>query len=288
MEGIQQCQSLIGALQWTVTLGRCDVMCAVMSMSSFCAAPRLGHLERSKRICGHLMNTSDCKIRFSTHDIDHSDIPTVKQDWFQIHGETKELSPTDCPEPWGKSVTLTHCVDANLVHDITTGGSVTACLHFINGTPIDAFSEKQATIETATCGSEFVAARTCVEQTIDLRATLRHLGANVNTKSHMFGDNESVVNSSTTLCTKLTKHHNLLSFHRVCEAIASGCVDFIHSPGKSNPADTLSKHWAFDDVKSILLPIMHQFGDPDLMERKQNQFTRKQNKNTCCICSFAH
>ena len=214
------------------------------------------------------MSTSDYKIRFRTHDIDYSDVPTVKHDWFQIYGETTELLPTDCTEPRGKSVTLTHYVDANLMHDITTGRSVTTCLHFINGTPIDAYSKKQATIETANYGSEFVAACTCVEQIIDLRTTLRYLGVNVNTKSYMFGDNESVVNSSTTLHAKLTKRHNLLSFHRVREAIASGYVDFIHLPGKSNPADILSKHWAFNDVKSILLPIMHQFGDPDLIESK--------------------
>ena len=50
-----------------------------------------------------------------------------------------------------------------LLHDVLTGRSVTACLHFVNATPIDWFSKKQATVETATYGAEFVAARTCVE-----------------------------------------------------------------------------------------------------------------------------
>ena len=265
INGIQQYQSLIGSLQWTVTLGRYDVMCAIMTMSSFRAAPRIGHLERLKRICGYLINTSDYKLRFRTHPIDYSDVPEKEYDWFQIYGDVKEMLPADCPKPLGKSVILTHYVDANLMHDITTGRSVTACLHFINGTPIDAYSKKQPTVETATYGSEFVAARTCVEQIIDLRTTLRYLGVNTNTKSYMFGDNESVVNSSTTLYAKLTKRHNLLSFHRVREAIASGFVNFIYLPGKKNPADVLSKHWSFDDVRSILLPIMHYYGDPPQM-----------------------
>ena len=155
------------------------------------------------------------------------------------------------------------------MHDVTTGRSVTACLHFINGTPIDAFSKKQPTVETATYGSEFVAARTCVEQIIDLRTTLRYLGVHVNGKSHMFGDNESVVNSSMTLYAKLTKRHNLLSFHRVREAIASRYVDVVYLPGPKNPADVLSKHWAFDDVKNVLLPIMHQYGDP--LQQNENK-----------------
>ena len=49
-DGIAKCQSLIGALQWTISLGRFDIAATVMSMSSFRAA----HTERVKRICGHL------------------------------------------------------------------------------------------------------------------------------------------------------------------------------------------------------------------------------------------
>jgi Reverse transcriptase (RNA-dependent DNA polymerase) len=47
-EGVQQYQSLIGSLQWAVSLGRCDVTTAVMTLSSFRAIPRRGHLKRAK------------------------------------------------------------------------------------------------------------------------------------------------------------------------------------------------------------------------------------------------
>ena len=36
---IQNYQSLIGSLQWAVSLGRFNIATAVMSMSSFCALP---------------------------------------------------------------------------------------------------------------------------------------------------------------------------------------------------------------------------------------------------------
>ena len=84
--------------------------------------------------------------------------------------------PHDAPEPLAHFVTFTHYVDANLMHNIVTRCSVTGVLHLINQTPIDWFSKKQATVETATYGSEFVAARTCVEQIIDLHNVLRYLG----------------------------------------------------------------------------------------------------------------
>jgi hypothetical protein len=51
----------------------------------------------------------------------------------------------------------------NLRHDIAMGRSVTGILHLMNKAPIEWYSKKQATVETATYGSEFVAARICTE-----------------------------------------------------------------------------------------------------------------------------
>ena len=152
-------------------------------------------------------------------------------------------------------------MDANLMHDMTSGKSVTGILHLINKTPIDWFSKKQSTVETATYGSEFVAARTCVEQIIDLRTTLRYLGVPIRGTSYMFGDNQSVVNSSSHPVAKLSKRHTMLSFHRVRAAVASGMVKFHFIHGKENPADILSKHWSYNDVWKLLKPILFWQGD---------------------------
>ena len=77
----------------------------------------------------------------------------------------------------------------------------------------------------------------------------------------MFGDNESVVKSSTGIYAKLHKRHNALSFHQVREAIASKYVDFIFINGKDNPADILSKHWSHGTVYPLLRPILFWAGD---------------------------
>ena len=153
----------MGSLQWAISLGRFDIACAVMTMSCFRAAPGREHLLCLCRIYGYLLKFKDAKICFRTHQPDYSDVPYVRQDWESIYGAVKEAEPTNAPPPLGKCVTLTHYVDTNLLHDILTGRSVTACLHFVNATPIDWFSKKQAAVETATYGAEFVAARTCVE-----------------------------------------------------------------------------------------------------------------------------
>ena len=61
-------------------------------------------------------------------------------------------------------------------------------------------------------------------------------------KSYMYGDNKSVVTSSTIPHSKLNKRNNALSYHRVREAIAAKIIDFLLIDGKTNPADVLSKH----------------------------------------------
>ena len=116
-------------------------------------------------------------------------------------------------------------------------------------------------METATYSSEFVATRICIERLIDLRFTLRYLGVPIRNQDYMFGDNKSVVDSSTIPHGKLSKRHNALSFHRVREAIASKIVNFIHIPGTTNPADILSKHWGYSQIWNVLKSILFWEGD---------------------------
>jgi hypothetical protein len=261
-DDVTKYQSIVGSLQWAISLGRFDVATAVMTLSGFRALPRKGHLERAKRVCGYLSRMKHAVIRFRVEEPDYSDLPPQEYNWsHSVYGDVREQLPEDAPTPLGRFVTLTHFVDANLMHCMVTGRSVTGILHLANQTPIDWFSKKQATVETATYGSEFVAARTCVEQVMDLRTTLRYLGVPIRDKSYMFGDNESVVGSATKVHAKLHKRHNALSFHRVREAVASGMVAFFHVTGIRNPSDILSKHWAYADVWKTMQPLLFWQGD---------------------------
>ena len=184
-------------------------------------------------------------------------MPSQDYDWTRtVYGEVEEVPIADALQPLGKPVVLTHYVDVNLFHDVVSGRSVTGILDFVNQTPIDWYSKKQATVETATYGSEFVAARTCVDRSIDLRNTLIYLGVPVRKKAVMFGDNESVVNSSSTPHARLHKRHNALSFHRVREAIAAKIIGFYYIPSELNCADVLSKHWGWMQVRQLIRPLM--------------------------------
>ena len=142
--------------------------------------------------------------------------------------------------------------------------------HHPIGTPKDKLQlpKRQATVETATYGSEFVAVRIATDQIIDLRYTLMYLGVPVRTKSYMFGDNKSVVDSASIPTSTLSKKSTLASYHRVREAIAAGYLQFNWKDGKSNPADILSKHWEFANIWPLLKPLRFWKGDTDELNSK--------------------
>ena len=283
-DGIKQYQSLIGTLQWTVTLGRFDIATAVMTMSSFRIAPRQGHLDRVKRICGYLAKMKHGFIRVRTNKPDYSSLPEPNYDWSRtVYGDVKEELPHNAPRPLGKRVIHTAYKDANLYHDLTTGKAVTGVIHMINQTITGWFSKKQGTVETATYGSEFSAARTAIQQIMGLRLTLRYLGVQVHGPSHLFGDNESVVKSSSIPHSLLSKRHLGLSYHYTREAVASEAVNFYHIPGDVNPADILSKHWGYQQVWTMMQPILFWKGDTIDLIREDLQRQRKGSEKSSVI-----
>jgi hypothetical protein len=139
------------------------------------------------------------------------------------------------------------------MHNVTTGKSIAGILKNINKTPLNWYSKKQATVETTTYGSEFVAACICMEQIIGLRSTLRYLGVPVTENKYMFGDNKSVVDSYMPNYINTTKCY---PFHHVTEAIASGIVGFYFIPGELNPTDILSKHWGYTHIRQRLKSLL--------------------------------
>ena len=211
-------------------------------MSRFRTPPRQGHLERLQRIDAYVIRTKDYATRFRTIEPDYSYLPKENFDWAHtVYGHVQEIIPNNIPDPLGKTATATMTVDTNMNDFLATGRSLTCCLHFVNLTPIDLYSERQATVETATYGSEFVDSKTATEQIIDLRHTLKYLGV---------GDNRSVVTSSTLPHSTLGKSHHILAYHQVTEAIVSKVLAFQTG---YNLNDMLSKHWEHVKIISTAL-----------------------------------
>jgi hypothetical protein len=163
-DGVLLYQSLIGLLQWAVTLGRFDILVAVMSMSHFSFNPRVGHLERPKRIFGYLRKQHDARIYFTTYIPKNEDLFEVPEhDWMYSVFDSAEEIHDKLPVPQGKVVQLTTTKDANMLHYKVTGKSCTGILHKLNQMLIEWSSKRQNTVETATYGSELCGARQATE-----------------------------------------------------------------------------------------------------------------------------
>ena len=139
------------------------------------------------------------------------------------------------------------------------------------------YSKKQATVETATYGSGFVAAKTATEQIMDIRQTLKYLGTLICSKSNLFGDNRSVVSSATLPDSTLTKHHNILAFHRVREAIAAIILAFYWIQSAHNSSYMLSQHWNHPSVYPMIMKLLITRENITLIPKEATEEREKEN-----------
>ena len=243
-KGRAKFQSLIGCLQWIVTLGRFDIACAVMTLSRFRVAPRKGHLEMLGMIFGYLRKFPDGALRFRTTTPMHEERFTpIDLPWDRsVYGEPFEDIPDNAPVPMGKPVRQTTTFDANLEHCKVTGRSAMGAVFQVQDTIIGHFSRRQTTVETATYASEFLAARAALDESLAIRYELRMLGAPIEGPIWMFGDNKSMIDSASQPSGRLQKRHLILTWHRLREKAAMGIVRFLHITSTENVADCLTKH----------------------------------------------
>ena len=263
-EGKMIYQSLTGCGQWNISIGRFDTHTVFMTMSRYRTAPREGHLERVKRIYGYLRRFRHFKIRFRVDEPDYSNVPPIQDhDWeHSVYGQHEEDIAENLPEPLGKRIVLTHYFDASLMHDVLSGKAVTGICTFYNKTPVDWYCKQQATSETATYGAEFLSARKCFEMIIDHRAYLRYLGKPVGEMDYVWGDNKSMIDSSTIPESKLNKRHNILSFHYVRSMISRGYVNLQHLASEWNFADIPTKQWSYQSCyRELVQPVFHHSGN---------------------------
>ena len=270
VEGIKKYMSLMGALQWCVTLGRMDIMIAVVSLSRFRLEPRKGHMERVKRVFGYLRRFPDAALRFRTGIPNLESVVNMDEyDWmYSVYGDVKEQLPSDMPIPKGKRIRVWAMVDANLMFCKVTGKSCTGVTYFLNQTLVDWFCKKQDTVETATYGSEFVAAKQATEGIISLRALLMYMGVPMEEKAWLLGDNKSIITSSTIPHSQLSKRHNALAYHKVRASVAAGFLKFCWINGKQNLADVLTKYLPYSVFRPLVEPILFWKGETQVEDKE--------------------
>lgn len=117
-----------------------------------------------------------------------------------------------------------HHLDKNLV---------TGILFLLNQLPTDRRSKKQATVETATYGTQVVASRTASSKMWTWEVPAHKL-------TYMFEDIESTVGSTRTLQAKLHKGHKSTSY-RVREAVVVEVAAYYSIKNTINPTEIRSR-----------------------------------------------
>ena len=88
-------------------------------------------------------------------------------------------------------------MDADHAGNQITRQSHTGVLLFVCRAPIIWYSKLQNTVETSTCGSEYIAVNTATEMIQALQYKLCMMGIPIDGPTNMFCDNKAVVRNST-------------------------------------------------------------------------------------------
>ena len=111
-------------------------------------------------------------------------------------------------------------VDSNHAGYKATRRSRTDYMIFINMSMIDWHTKKQATVEGAVFGAEFIAMKQGVEALRGIRYKLRMMGVSIDSPSYLYGDNMSVINNTPKPESCLNKKSNSICYHFIREAVA--------------------------------------------------------------------
>jgi len=254
------CQSLMGILRWIVELGRVDTCYEVSSMSSHLALPREGHLSALFHIFAHPKKHHNAEQVCDPSDPVIDEAQFERRDWTSSefgHVDGVEELPGNMPEPRGLGFTISAKVDSDHASDTVTRRSRTGFLVWLNSALVAWLSKKQASVESSSFGSEFVAMKQCCEHLRGLRHKLRMMGIPVNGCCCIHADNQSVLANSSIPESTLKKKSQSVAFHFVREGAArdewrTACVN-----AHDNEADLLTKslpagakRWGF--VRNLL------------------------------------
>lgn len=253
LKEIRYFQELIGILRWATELGRVDILFEVSLLSQYQAAPRQGHMQQIFHIFGFLKKHPKLTLYLDPTQpmIDPSAFYVDSESFKEIYRDAKDELPQRMPKPRGRSVSTTAFVDASHGANKVTRRSHSGYILFVNRAPIIWFSKKQATVESSTFSSEFIALRSCNEAIVHLRYKLRMFGVPLEGPTRIFCDNESVVKNNTNVESTLNKKHSAIAYHYCRWNVAAGITTVGWIESKENLADAMTKRLA-EQVRDYL------------------------------------
>ena len=255
-------QTIIGVMRWMVELGRVDIGVEVSQLSLYLAYPRKGHMEAALHIMSYLcVKHNSCLVLNPLYaGIDYAQF-NVHAGWHAFYRDVEEALPPNAPGPLGKEVELHMFVDSDHAGDKATRQSRTGYTIFINMSMIDWHTKKQATVEGAVFGAEFVAMKQGVEALCGIRLKLCMVGVSIDGPSYVYGDTMSVINNTSKPESCLNKKHNSICYHFIREAVAMKECLTTHVLTLQNFADLLTKYLSGKKRRDLIRGISFDIYD---------------------------
>ena len=258
-EGKTRFQSIMGVCQWISIAGRLDICFAVSSLSRFAANPKEGHLKRAVKILGYLKKYPSKGYLINPNDPEiELEYDEVTPDFGNQYADFKEDIDPRLPEARLKELPITIYTDANHGHDQVTGKSITGLLVLVGSTPVYWQLKRQASVQTATFGAEFISLKRAVEEAITIRYYLKSMGVKVTKPSIIYGDNMSAIKNTIEPGSPLKKKYLALSYHFCREHYSAGVVNIRKINTKENRADPFTKALASGEFHAHFNKIMTQ------------------------------
>jgi len=151
-------------------------------------------------------------------------------------------------------------VDADNAGNLLTHHSQTGVLIFINKAPIVWYSKRQNMVESSTFGSEFVAMQIATDLIVSLQYKLCMFGVSLLGPANMLCANQGVVNNVTKPESVLSKKHNQICYHHICEAVAAGILQMTKEDTETKLGRNLDKTIGTSKMKVFIAtnPLLSQ------------------------------
>ena len=123
-------------------------------------------------------------------------------------------------EPRGIGFKIRANIDANHAGDNVTSRSQKGFLDYLNCAPIYWSPKKQTSVESRSFGSKFNAMNQFCDYILGLRYRLKMMGISCKGPAYVYGDNQSVLEKTTTPESTLKKKSHSIAYHFVQEGAA--------------------------------------------------------------------
>ena len=231
--------SMIGSLNWVITLGHFDTQFAVRTMAQYNNAPREGQIKAVIRILGYLKKFKKGKLLVDPSLPNHSQYGDFKrQDWQELYPDAVSEHPNDAPKPKGPKARITLWVNADHARDEITCCSVTGVLVMVSNMVIKTYSKCQTNHQLM---DQNFCSMNSTDIAVEIHYLLQMVGSPIEGSTLTSGDYKSDILNTTMPSSVLKKKHNAIAYHRVSEAIAAEVINFVHIDSKINVADVLTK-----------------------------------------------